>query len=209
MAYTLMTLPYPLDALEPYIDKETMALHHGKHHQTYVNKLNEAVANHPELQSKSPQELITNLNAIPEAVRNAVRNHGGGVYNHDFFWSVLKKDVKFSGDIADAINAKFGGYDKFKELFSAAAAGVFGSGWAWLVESGGNLEIIGLPNQDSPLSQGKTPLLAIDVWEHAYYLKYQNRRPDYIGAFFSVINWDQVNRNFLAVKRVSHSGAVK
>jgi superoxide dismutase, Fe-Mn family len=200
MAYTLITLPYAYDALEPFIDKETMAIHHGKHHQTYVNKLNEAVANHPDLQAKAPEELVKNLNSIPEAIRNAVRNHGGGVINHNFFWQILKKDVPFGGPVADAINAKFGGFDKFKELFTNAATGVFGSGWAWLVATGGNLEIVGTPNQDSPLTQGKTPLLTIDVWEHAYYLKYQNRRPDYIGAFFNVINWEQVNRNLLAAK---------
>lgn len=200
MAYTLITLPYAHDALEPFIDKETMALHHGKHHQTYVNKLNDAVANHPDLQAKSPEDLVRNLNAVPEAIRTAVRNHGGGVVNHNFFWQILRKDVPYSGPVADAINAKFGGFDKFKELFSSAAAGVFGSGWAWLVAAGGNLEIIGTSNQDSPLTQGKTPLLTIDVWEHAYYLKYQNRRPDYIAAFFNVINWEQVNKNFLAAK---------
>jgi Fe-Mn family superoxide dismutase len=200
MAYTLITLPYAYDALEPFIDKETMALHHGKHHQTYVNKLNEAVANHPDLQAKTPEEQVTNLNSIPESIRNAVRNHGGGVINHNFFWQLLRKDVPFGGQVADAINAKFGGFEKFKELFTNAATGVFGSGWAWLVTAGGNLEIIGTPNQDSPLTQGKTPLLTIDVWEHAYYLKYQNRRPEYIGAFFNVINWEQVNRNFVAAK---------
>jgi Fe-Mn family superoxide dismutase len=200
MAYTLITLPYAYDALEPFIDKETVALHHGKHHQTYVNKLNEAVANHPDLQAKTPEELVKNLNSIPESIRNAVRNHSGGVINHNFYWQIMKKDVPFGGQVADAINAKFGGFDKFKELFTNAAIGVFGSGWAWLVAGGGNLEIIGTPNQDSPLSQGKTPLLTIDVWEHAYYLKYQNRRPEYVNAFFNVINWEQVNRNFLAAK---------
>ena len=200
MACTLITLPYAYDALEPFIDKETVALHHDKHHQTYVNKLNEAVANHPDLQAKAPEELVKSLNSIPESIRNAVRNHGGGVINHNFYWQIMKKDVPYSGQIADAINAKFGGFEKFKELFTNAATGVFGSGWAWLVAAGGNLEIIGTPNQDSPLAQGKTPLLTIDVWEHAYYLKYQNRRPEYISAFFNVINWEQVNRNFLAAK---------
>jgi len=200
MAYTLITLPYAYDALEPFIDKETMALHHGKHHQTYVNKLNEAVANHPDLQAKTPEELVKNLNAVPESIRNAVRNHGGGVINHNFYWQIMKKDVPFGGPIADAINAKFGGLEKFKELFTNAATGVFGSGWAWLVGGGGNLEIIGTPNQDSPLTQGKVPLLTIDVWEHAYYLKYQNRRPEYVSAFFNLINWEQVNRNLLAAK---------
>ncbi len=200
MPYTLMPLPYAYDSLEPYIDKETMTFHHDKHHQTYVNKLNEAIANNPDLQAKSPEDLIINLSSIPEAIRNAVRNHGGGVINHNFFWSLLKRDVRLHGDIGDAVNAQFGSFDKFKESFSAAAAGLFGSGWAWLVEAGGNLEIMTTQNQDSPLSQGKTPLLTIDVWEHSYYLKYQNRRADYIAAFFNVINWDQVNKNFAAAR---------
>lgn len=200
MAYTLINLPYGYDALEPFIDKETMTIHHSKHHQTYVNKFNEALAAHPELQSRTPEDLIANLNSVPESIRNAIRNHGGGVANHNFFWSLLQKNTTFAGAAADAINAKFGGFEKFKEQFSAAAAGVFGSGWAWLVLSGGSLEIMGTPNQDSPLSSGKKPLLCIDVWEHAYYLKYQNRRPDYISAFFNVINWDQVNKNLLAAR---------
>lgn len=200
MAYKLMNLPYGYDALEPIIDQETVTIHHDKHHQTYVNKFNEALAAYPELETRTPEDLIANLGDVPEAIRNAVRNHGGGVANHNFYWSILQKDTAFNGAIADAINTKFGGFSAFKEQFSAAAAGVFGSGWAWLVLNGGNLEIMGTPNQDSPLNSGKKPLLCIDVWEHAYYLKYQNRRPDHITAFFSVINWDQVNKYFLAAR---------
>ena len=200
MAHVLPNLPYALDALEPFIDKETMNIHHSKHHGTYVAKLNDALANHPDLQGKTVEDLVANLNTVPDTIRTAVRNHGGGHANHSFFWPMLKKDVAYGGAINDAIGNKFGSFDKFKEQFSAAAAGVFGSGWAWLVKSGGNLEIVSTPNQDSPLTQGKKPILGIDVWEHAYYLKYQNRRPDYIAAFFSVINWDQVNKYFAAAK---------
>lgn len=196
MSYKLPDLPYAYDALEPFIDKETMTIHHDKHHNAYVTKLNAALEGHDDLAKKSVEELITDLNAVPEAIRTAVRNHGGGHANHTFFWNILKKDVAFGGPIADAINSTFGSLDGFKEKFSAAAGGVFGSGWAWLVDNGGKLEILGTPNQDSPLSQGKKPLIGIDVWEHAYYLKYQNRRPEYVDAFFNVINWDAVNDNF-------------
>lgn len=196
MSYKLPDLPYAYDALEPFIDKETMTIHHDKHHNAYVTKLNAALEGHDDLAKKSVEELITDLNAVPEAIRTAVRNHGGGHANHTFFWNILKKDVAFGGPIADAINGTFGSLDGFKEKFSAAAGGVFGSGWAWLVDNGGKLEILGTPNQDSPLSQGKKPLIGIDVWEHAYYLKYQNRRPEYVDAFFNVINWDAVNDNF-------------
>ena len=201
MAHTLPNLPYPSDALEPYLDKETMTIHHTKHHQTYVDKLNAALEGQPDLQAKKVEDLIANLNSIPENIRTAARNHGGGHANHSFFWPSLKKDVRISGEIAKALDAKFGGFDKFKELFSNAAAGVFGSGWAWLVVSNGQLEIVSTPNQDNPLSQGKKPVLGIDVWEHAYYLKYQNRRPDYIKAFFNVINWEKVNEHYLAAKK--------
>ena len=201
MAHTLPNLPYPSDALEPYLDKETMTIHHTKHHQTYVDKLNAALEGQPDLQAKKVEDLIANLNSIPENIRTAVRNHGGGHANHSFFWPILKKDVGISGEIAKALDTKFGGFDKFKELFSNAAAGVFGSGWAWLVVSNGQLEIVSTPNQDNPLSQGKKPVLGIDVWEHAYYLKYQNRRPDYIKAFFNVINWEKVNEHYLAAKK--------
>lgn len=200
MAYELPKLPYAYDALEPFIDKETMTIHHTKHHQTYVTKLNEAVANAPELQKKSVEELVADLTSIPESIRTAVRNHGGGHANHSFFWNILQKDSKYGGPVADAINSTFGGHDQFKEKFSAAATSVFGSGWAWLVASAGKLDIMTTANQDSPLSQGKKPIICIDVWEHAYYLKYQNRRPEYISAFVNVINWDEVNKAFAAAK---------
>lgn len=200
MAYELPALTYAYDALEPFIDKETMNIHHTKHHQTYVTKLNEALAAHAELQRKTVEDLVRDLGSVPDAIRTAVRNHGGGHANHSFFWKILKKDVKPSGKIIEAINSTFGGQEQFKEKFTAAAAGVFGSGWAWLVASGGKLEIMSTPNQDSPLTQGKTPIIGIDVWEHAYYLKYQNRRPEYIGAFFNVINWDEVNKMLASAK---------
>lgn len=200
MAYELPALTYAYDALEPFIDKETMNIHHTKHHQTYVTKLNEALAAHAELQKKTVEDLVRDLGSVPDAIRTAVRNHGGGHANHSFFWKILKKDVKPSGKIIEAINSTFGGQEQFKEKFTAAAAGVFGSGWAWLVASGGKLEIMSTPNQDSPLTQGKTPIIGIDVWEHAYYLKYQNRRPEYVGAFFNVINWDEVNKMLASAK---------
>jgi Fe-Mn family superoxide dismutase len=200
MPFTLPSLPYAYDALEPYIDAQTMTIHHSKHHQTYVDKLNAALTAHPDLQAKPVEKLVRELNVIPEAVRTAVRNHGGGVANHAMFWQLLKKDVTFGGPAADAIVKAFGGLDQFKEKFSTAAANVFGSGWAWLVVSGGQLEIVGTPNQDSPLTAGKSPILLIDVWEHAYYLKYQNRRPDYIAAFFNIINWEKVNEYYQATR---------
>jgi Fe-Mn family superoxide dismutase len=200
MPYSLPSLPYAYDALEPFIDAQTMTIHHTKHHQTYVDKLNAAVASHPDLAAKPVEQLVRELTTIPESIRAAVRNHGGGHANHSLFWQTLKKDVKFAGPAADAITKKFGGFDQFKEQFSTAAANVFGSGWAWLVASGGQLEITGTPNQDSPLTAGKTPLLALDVWEHAYYLKYQNRRPEYIAAYFNIINWEKVNENFSSAR---------
>lgn len=200
MSHTLPDLPYAYDALEPFIDKETMTIHHSKHHAAYVAKLNAALEGHSGLQAKSPEGLIADLGVVPEKIRTAVRNNGGGVVNHSFFWPIMKKDVAFGGSVAKAINETFGGLDQFKEKFTAAAVGQFGSGWAWLVKSGGNIEIMATANQDSPLSQGKKPLIALDVWEHAYYLKYQNRRPDYIEAFFSIINWDKVNEHFSEAK---------
>jgi len=198
MIHKLETLPYDYDALEPYIDEQTMRIHHTKHHQTYIDKLNAALDGKKALQDKKPEELLKDLNTIPEAIRFAVRNHGGGHANHSFFWLLLKKDVKFEGKIKDAINTRFGDFDSFKKAFSNAAALLFGSGWAWLVLDNDDLQIITTPNQDSPLIQGKTPLLGLDVWEHAYYLKYQNRRPEYIEAFFNVINWNTVDENFRA-----------
>jgi Fe-Mn family superoxide dismutase len=195
MTHTLPELPYAYDALEPYIDARTMEIHHTKHHQTYIDKLNAALSDFPDLQQESAEGLLKDLNAVPEQIRTAVRNHGGGHANHSFFWPLLKKDVSFSGEIAGAVKESFGGYDQFNQQFSNAAALLFGSGWAWLTLDGGRLEIVTTANQDNPLSQGKTPILGLDVWEHAYYLKYQNRRPEYIAAFFNVINWEKVNEN--------------
>ncbi len=201
MAFSLPKLSYSYDALEPYIDAQTMEIHHSKHHQAYTNNLNAAIEKHTDLGSKSAEELIANLNDVPEGIRMAVRNNGGGFVNHAFFWELLKKDVEFRGDVADAIKAKFGGLDAFKDLFIAKSVGQFGSGWGWLVVNNGELEIVSTPNQDSPLADGKSPILVVDVWEHAYYLKYQNRRPDYLKEFFNVINWEKVNEHFLnAVK---------
>jgi Fe-Mn family superoxide dismutase len=200
MAYTLPKIEYAYDALEPFIDARTMEIHHTKHHQTYVDKLNAAVKGNAALEKLSAEQLVRDLNQVPENIRTAVRNHGGGHVNHSFFWPTLKKGVKAGGPVIDAIAKKFGSFDKFKEEFSSAAALLFGSGWAWLVVNRGELEIAATPNQDSPISQGKTPILGIDVWEHAYYLSYQNRRPDYIAAFFNVINWDKVNEHFKAAR---------
>ncbi len=200
MAYQLPDLGYSFDALEPHIDARTMEIHHDKHHQAYVNKVNDAVKG-TDWESKSIEDVISNLKQVPENIRTAVRNNGGGHVNHSFFWTILKKDVEFKGPVADAIKKEFGGLDQFKEKFSAAAAGQFGSGWGWLVWNNGKLEITSTPNQDSPLTDGKTPLVGIDVWEHAYYLKYQNKRPDYIAAFFNVINWEKVNEHFEAASK--------
>lgn len=202
MAYKLPELPYAYDALEPHIDKETMNIHHTKHHNTYVTKLNEAVAGKQDLESKSVEELVANLDAVPENIRSAVRNNGGGHANHSLFWKLLSPNGGGAptGELAEAINSKFGSFDQFKEDFAAAAAGRFGSGWAWLVVNNGELEITSTPNQDSPLSEGKTPVLGLDVWEHAYYLNYQNRRPDYIKAFWNVVNWDEVARLYSEAK---------
>ncbi|WP_054032526.1 superoxide dismutase [Desulfatitalea tepidiphila] len=200
MKHTLPELSYGYDALEPFIDARTMEIHHTKHHQTYVDKLNAALEGHDALQRLSVEQLVRNLNEVPEAIRTAVRNHGGGHANHSFFWPLLKQGVAPGGPAMDAIVKRFGSQEKFKEDFSNAAALLFGSGWAWLVVDRGELEIVTTPNQDSPLSQGKIPIIGLDVWEHAYYLKYQNRRPDYIAAFFNVINWDRVNETFAAAK---------
>lgn len=198
MSHTLPELSYAYDALEPYIDAETMKIHHTKHHQTYIDKLNAAIKPFNGLHGQSVEKLVANLNEVPEEIRTAVRNHGGGHANHGFFWPMLKKGVKTQGPAVDAISKKFGSFDAFKETFSNSAALLFGSGWAWLTVEQGNLEIITTANQDSPLSLGKTPIIGIDVWEHAYYLKYQNRRPEYIAAFFNVINWDVVNERYSA-----------
>ena len=198
MKYELPKLAYNYNALEPFIDEQTMIVHHTKHHQAYTDKLNAALEGYDEFKKKKAEDLIKDINKIPEKIRTAVRNHGGGYVNHSFFWTILKKDVKISGKILEAINKRFGSYDNFKEEFTKASVGLFGSGWAWLVIDKEKLEIITTANQDSPLSQGKKPLLCIDVWEHAYYLKYQNRRAEYIEAFFNIINWDKVNDNLKA-----------
>ena len=197
MPEVLPKLDYAYDALEPFIDAQTMTIHHTKHHQTYVDKYNAAVKG-TEFENKEVEEVVKNLSAVPENIRNAARNHGGGHVNHSLFWKVIGRPSKSSpqGNLSKAISKKFGSFEKFKEEFSAAAAGIFGSGWAWLVVEKGNLAIVATPNQDSPLSQGKTPIVGIDVWEHAYYLKYQNKRPDYIAAFWNVVNWKEVEKNF-------------
>jgi len=198
MAYKLPELPYAYDALEPHIDKETMNIHHTKHHNTYVTNVNNALEGHDDLAAKSVEELISDLNAVPENIRTAVRNNGGGHANHTFFWNILSPNGggNPTGALAEAIDKKFGSFDAFKEEFAKAAATRFGSGWAWLVSNNGELEIMSTPNQDSPLMEGKTPILGLDVWEHAYYLNYQNRRPDYVSAFWNVVNWDEVAKNF-------------
>jgi Fe-Mn family superoxide dismutase len=201
MAFELPQLPYAYDALEPHIDKETMNIHHTKHHNAYVTNLNNALGQ-DELLSKSVEEVISNLDAVPESVRTAVRNNGGGHANHSLFWKVLSPNGGGlpTGELADAINKKFGSFESFKEEFAKAAATRFGSGWAWLAVNNGELEVTSTPNQDSPLMEGKTPILGLDVWEHAYYLKYQNRRPEYVTSFWNVVNWDEVSNRFNAAK---------
>jgi superoxide dismutase, Fe-Mn family len=199
MPQTLPPLPYPTNALEPHIDAQTMEIHHGKHHNAYVTNLNAALEKAPELASKSLDELLKNLNAVPEAIRTAVRNNGGGHWNHSQFWKTMAPNAGGAptGKLADAIEAAFGDFEKFKEQFNAAGAGRFGSGWVWLVNDGGKLAITSTPNQDNPLMDGKpAPLLGNDVWEHAYYLKYQNRRPDYLKAWWNVVNWSEVAKRF-------------
>jgi Fe-Mn family superoxide dismutase len=203
MAYTLPELPYPQNALEPHIDARTMEIHHQKHHGGYVSKLNAALEGHANLASKSIEELMRDLDAVPEAIRTAVRNNGGGHANHSLFWTVMspKGGGTPSGELGKAVDSTFGSFDKFREEFANAAANRFGSGWAWLcVKPGGALHITSTPNQDTPLSEGHTPVLGLDVWEHAYYLNYQNRRPDYIAAFWNVVNWDEVARRYAAAK---------
>ncbi|MBI4716453.1 MAG: superoxide dismutase [Planctomycetes bacterium] len=199
MPFQLPALPYAFDALEPHIDARTMEIHHDKHHATYVTKLNEALAGHASLQSKTVEELVAGLGSLPDAVRTAVNNHGGGHLNHSIFWHNLspKGGGKPGGALDKAISAAFGGFDAFKEKFTAAANGRFGSGWAWLcVDSGGKLVIKDYPNQDNPLKDGLKPILGLDVWEHAYYLKYQNRRPEYVTAFWNLVNWPDVAARF-------------
>jgi Fe-Mn family superoxide dismutase len=203
MAYELPKLPYAHDALEPHIDAKTMEIHHSKHHGGYVTKLNAALEGSADLQKKSLTELLADLTKVPDNIRTAVRNNGGGHFNHSLFWNVMKKGGggQPSGELAKAIEASFGSLDTFRTKFSDAATTVFGSGWAWLSVQGGKLTIQATPNQDNPAMQSVTPILGLDVWEHAYYLNYQNRRPDYIAAWWNVINWDQVAANFADAKK--------
>jgi Fe-Mn family superoxide dismutase len=199
MPYELPPLPYANDALEPNIDQQTMQIHHDRHHAAYVNNLNAAVEKHPELFNKSPEELIRNLNAIPDDIRTAVRNNGGGHVNHTMFWQIMGPHGggQPSGPLANAINQTFGSFDNFKTQFNQAGATRFGSGWAWLsMEPGGALRVESTANQDSPLSEGRFPIMGNDVWEHAYYLKYQNRRPDYLNAWWNVVNWQAVSQRY-------------
>jgi Fe-Mn family superoxide dismutase len=194
MSHHLPLLPYAFAALEPHIDGRTMEIHHGKHHAAYVNNLNAALEKHPDLQGKSAEDLIKNLSALPEAIRTAVRNNGGGHVNHTMFWEIMGpgKGGAPSGKLGDAITSTFGSFDSFKEQMNKAGTTRFGSGWAWLVESGGTLSIESTANQDNPMMEGKRAIMGIDVWEHAYYLHYQNRRPDYLAAWWNVVNWDAV-----------------
>ncbi|MES2462490.1 MAG: superoxide dismutase [Armatimonadota bacterium] len=203
-AYTLPPLPYPYEALEPHIDTLTMQIHHDKHHQAYVTNLNNAVKEHPDLQAKSPEQLIKDLDSVPEPVRAAVRNNGGGHVNHTFFWEILTPGgaKEPSGELSTAIQQAFGTLDALKAAVNDAGAKRFGSGWAWVVsDAAGALSVVSTPNQDSPLTDGKTPILGVDVWEHAYYLKYQNKRPDYLAAWWSVLNWDKVAENYSKAKQ--------
>lgn len=208
MAHELPPLPYPADALEPHIDRQTMEIHHGRHHKAYVDNLNKALEGHPDLQAKSLEALLKDLGAVPDNIRTAVRNNGGGHWNHTFFWQIMAPNAGGApgGALAQAIQATFGSFDEFKARFEAAGLGRFGSGWAWLVVNGGKLEIVSTANQDNPL-MGRaiagcegTPILGVDVWEHAYYLKYQNRRADYLKAFWNVVNWKEVERRYAAAR---------
>lgn len=198
MAFELPKLPYAEDALEPYIDAQTMNIHHTKHHQAYITNLNAALEKHPELANKSLEDLLSDLNAVPEDIRTAVRNHGGGTWNHNMFWQIMapKTAVTPSAELMKALESAFGSFDSFKSDFEKAAVGRFGSGWAWLVKKGDGLSIVSTANQDTPLSDGLTPILGIDVWEHAYYLKYQNRRPEYVSNWWNVVNWQAVAERY-------------
>jgi len=200
MRHTLPELPYQYDSFEPYIDEETMIIHHLKHHNGYIEKLNMAIENYPELKEKTTEELLSNLDAVPEEIRTAVRNNGGGHLNHSFFWELLKKDTTPSGKILAEINLTFESFDNFKEKFLKSAISVFGSGWTWLVLNDGTLEITNTSGHDNPIMEGKTPLMVIDMWEHAYYLKFQNEKSEYVTSFFNVINWEKVNENFMEAK---------
>jgi Fe-Mn family superoxide dismutase len=198
MAHELPPLPYDYAALEPHIDEQTMRIHHDKHHGAYVTNLNAALEKHPQLQQKSIEDLLRGINSVPEDIRTAVRNNGGGHANHTMFWEIMGpgKGGAATGAIADAIKSSFGSFDAFKEQVNKAGAARFGSGWAWVIDAGGKLAIESTPNQDSPLMEGKKIVMGVDVWEHAYYLKYQNRRPDYLNAWWNVVNWDAVNKRF-------------
>ncbi|ANZ33272.1 superoxide dismutase [Staphylococcus carnosus] len=201
MAFELPNLPYEFDALEPYIDKETMEIHHDKHHNTYVTKLNAAIEG-TDLENKSIEEIVANLDSVPSDIQTAVRNNGGGHLNHSLFWQLLTPNSEEKGTVIDKIKEEWGSLDKFKDEFAKKAAGQFGSGWAWLVvDKDGKLEIVSTPNQDNPITEGKTPILGLDVWEHAYYLKYQNKRPDYIDAFWNVVNWNKVDELYEAATK--------
>ena len=203
MAFVLPPLPYPTNALEPFIDAKTMEIHHGKHHQAYINNANAKLEGHPALTSKSAEEIISNLAAVPEDIRTVIRNNAGGHANHSLFWTILAPHTgaEPTGELAAAINSTVGSFATFKEKFAAAATTRFGSGWAWLSSDKGKLLIESTPNQDSPLMEGRTPLLGLDVWEHAYYLHYQNRRPDYIAAFWNIVNWPEVARRYAEAKK--------
>lgn len=205
MKFELPELDYNYDSLEPYIDEQTMMIHHDKHHQGYANKLNTALEKHPEIKAENAEDLLKDLDKIPEDIRTVVRNNGGGYVNHNFFWSILKKDIELKGEIKEAIEKEFRNFEEFKKMFSEIAAGVFGSGWAWLVINDGELEIIKTSGHDNPVSEGKIPILVIDVWEHSYYLKYQNKRAEYIENFFKIINWDKVNEYFVKSKMKGES----
>lgn len=198
MKFELPSLAYAYDALEPYIDAQTMEIHHTKHHQTYINNLNTALEKHPDLQSKSLDELVRDSSALPEKIQTAVRNNGGGHFNHSIFWTVMSPNGggEPKGSLAQAISDAFGDFNTFKDTFSQAAITRFGSGWAWLGFKQGKLQVVSLPNQDAPLMEGLTPLLGLDVWEHAYYLKYQNRRPEYVSNWWNIVNWEEVARRF-------------
>lgn len=199
MEFELKELNYSYDALEPYIDAKTMEIHHSKHHKAYADKFNAAIKD-KDFENKTAEEIVANWKDAPDDVKMSIRNNGGGYINHNLFWEILKKDVPFEGEIAEAIKSKWGNFENFKEEFTQAAITQFGSGWAWLVVNNGELEIVKTSNQDTPLTEGKKPILALDVWEHAYYLKYQNKRPEYIENFFNVINWNKVNELYLEVK---------
>ena len=203
MAYTLPPLPYAYNALEPHIDARTMEIHHTKHHQTYINNVNTALEKHPDLAKKSIEDLMRGLSSVPEDIRTAVRNNGGGHANHTLFWTIMKPagGGQPSGEVGTAITSTFGSFDNFKAEVTKAATGRFGSGWAWLSVDKGKLKVESTANQETPLSEGRTPIFGIDVWEHAYYLHYQNRRPDYLNAFWNVVNWNEVNNRFVAAKK--------